>query len=319
MRVLITGGAGFIGSHLAEELLKENTDVFIIDDLSTGRLENIAHLKAYPNFHCVIDTIMNEQIIKELMEKTEQVYHLAAAVGVRLIVSSPVKTIETNILGTEIILKYANYYKNKVFITSTSEIYGKSINVPFKEDADIVLGPTIRSRWSYAASKAIDEFLALAYYKEKKLPVVIGRLFNTVGERQTDAYGMVMPKFVKQALLNQPITIYGDGKQTRTFIYVKDTVEAMVKLMNAEEAIGQIFNIGGEEEITIEELAYKVKKLLSSNSKIIYVPYEEAYEEGFEDMQRRRPDISKLKNLIGFNPKVSLDEIIIKMSNFFKG
>jgi len=310
MKSLITGGAGFIGSHLAEELLNQRNEVYIIDDLSTGSIENIEHLKGENNFHYFIDSIKNEQLMAELIDKCDLIYHLAAAVGVRLIVESPVHTIETNIAGTEIVLKLANKKKKKVIIASSSEVYGKSNNFPYKENSDLVLGPTYKGRWSYACSKAIDEFLAIAYYKEKKLPIVIVRLFNTVGPRQTGAYGMVIPTFVKQALLGHPITVYGDGKQSRCFAYVKDVVREIIELSHHPDAVGEIFNSGSTEEITIEELAKLVKKLAKSDSEIVYIPYDDAYEEGFEDMRKRVPDISKIQKLTGYKPTINIEGII---------
>ena len=318
MKNLITGGAGFIGSHLAEELLAQGNHVYIIDDLSTGNIENIEHLKGQNNFHYVIGSIINEQLMAELIDKCDMIYHLAAAVGVKLIVESPVRTIETNIAGTEIALKLANKKKKKVFIASSSEVYGKGNNIPFKENNDLVLGPTYKGRWSYACSKAIDEFLAIAYYKEKKLPIVIARLFNTVGPRQTGAYGMVIPTFVKQATLDHPITVYGDGKQSRCFAYVKDVVSGIVKLSQHPDAVGDLFNIGSTEEITIEELAKLVKKLAKSNSEIVYVPYDSAYEEGFEDMRKRVPDISKIQKLTGYKPTINIEGIIKIVIEYYR-
>ena len=318
MKCLITGGAGFIGSHLAERLLETGDDVFVIDNLSTGSIDNIEHLKNNEHFHYVIDTIMNQYLLAELIDKCDVIYHLAAAVGVNLIVESPVNTIETNIYGTELVLKIANKKKKKLLIASTSEVYGKSNNIPFKEEDDMVLGATSKGRWSYACSKAIDEFLAIAYWREKKLPVVIARFFNTVGPRQTGRYGMVIPRFVRQALLNQPITVYGDGKQTRCFSYVHDVVDATIKLANSEEAIGEVYNIGSQEEVAIEDLAHKIKKATGSRSKIEYVPYEKAYTAGFEDMRRRVPDLVKVKNLIGYEPKVNLDEILVNVIKYFQ-
>jgi len=318
MRALITGGAGFVGSHLAEKLLGLNHSVYVIDDLSTGSIENVEHLKVKKEFNYVVDTIDNEGIVAELIDRCDVVFHLAAAVGVKLIVESPVRTIETNIHGTEIILKHANKKKKKVLIASTSEVYGKNTDIPFREDADLVMGPTIKGRWSYACSKAIDEFLSLAYWKEKHLPVVVFRLFNTVGPRQTGRYGMVLPTFVKQALLGRPITVFGDGKQSRTFTYVGDVVEVLVKLAEEKAAVGQVFNIGGKEEISIEDLAKKVKQLTGSDSEIVYIPYSQAYEEGFEDMPRRVPDISKINKLLGFEPRVSLEETIEKVIDFYE-
>ena len=310
MRVLITGGAGFVGSHLAEALLNRGDEVFVLDNLSTGSIHNIAHLKTQPRFHYTIDTITNEPLLAELVDRADTVVHLAAAVGVKLIVESPVHTIETNVHGTEVVLKLANKKKKLVLIASTSEVYGKSAEVPFREDADLVLGPTAKHRWAYACSKMIDEFLALAYWKERKLPVIIVRLFNTVGPRQTGQYGMVIPNFVRQALAGQPITVFGDGTQSRSFTYVGDVVRAMIALIDEPRAIGQVFNIGNGAEITIADLASKVKKLTASSSAIVHIPYEQAYEVGFEDMPRRVPDISKIRNLIGYEPQVDLPDII---------
>ncbi|HEY1307213.1 MAG TPA: GDP-mannose 4,6-dehydratase [Vicinamibacterales bacterium] len=310
MKALITGGAGFIGSHLAERLLQDGHDVAIIDDLSTGSIDNITHLKADKRFSYVIDSITNEPLLAELIDQSDVVFHLAAAVGVKLIVEQPVHTIETNVHGTEVVLKHANKKKKLVFIASTSEVYGKSTAVPFREGAELVLGATVKHRWAYACSKLIDEFLALAYWKERKLPIVIVRLFNTVGPRQTGQYGMVLPTFVRQALAGQPITVFGDGKQSRSFTYVGDVVEALVVLASEPRAIGEVFNIGNTGEVTIANLAARVKTLTGSSSPIHYVPYDEAYEAGFEDMPRRVPDISKLCALIGYRPKLELDEII---------
>lgn len=318
MRALITGGAGFVGSHLAEKLIEQNHSVHVIDDLSTGSIENIEHLKSEKEFNYVIDTIDNEGAVAELIDKCDVVFHLAAAVGVKLIVESPVRTIETNIHGTEIILKHANKKKKRVLIASTSEVYGKSTDIPFHENADLVMGATTMGRWSYACSKAIDEFLSLAYWKEKHLPVIVFRLFNTVGPRQTGRYGMVLPTFVKQALMGQPITVFGDGKQSRTFTYVGDVVQALVKLAQQDQAIGQVFNIGGKDEISMEGLAKKVKQLSASKSEIVYIPYSQAYEEGFEDMPRRVPDLTKINKLIGYHPQVALDEIIKKVIEYYE-
>lgn len=310
MKVLITGGAGFIGSHLAEALLARGDEVHVLDDLSTGSIENIEHLKSAKGFRYTIDTVMNEPVTAEHVDRVEVVVHLAAAVGVRLIVESPVHTIETNVHGTETILKLANKKKKRVVIASTSEVYGKSIEFPFREDADLVMGPTTKGRWSYACSKAIDEFLALAYYKEKKLPVVVVRLFNTVGPRQTGRYGMVIPNFVRQALAGQPITVHGDGTQRRCFTDVSDVVRALIGLLGHPEAAGQVFNIGSQQEISILDLARKVKEMTASPSEIVFVPYEKAYEEGFEDMPRRVPDIGKIGKLIAYEPQVSLERIL---------
>ncbi|HXV59109.1 MAG TPA: NAD-dependent epimerase/dehydratase family protein [Vicinamibacteria bacterium] len=310
MRVLITGGAGFIGSHLAEALLSQGHEVFVLDDLSTGSIENIEPLKGIEGFHYTIDTVMNEPVTAEQVDRVDIVVHLAAAVGVRLIVDSPVHTIETNVHGTETILKLANKKKKRVLVASTSEVYGKSAKVPFQENDDLVMGPTTKGRWSYACSKAIDEFLALAYNKEKKLPVIIVRLFNTVGPRQTGRYGMVIPNFVRQALAGEPITVYGDGSQSRCFTDVSDVVRALIALMEHPGALGEVFNIGSEHEVTILELARKVKAMTGSQSEVVFVPYHEAYEEGFEDMPRRVPDITKVRRLIGYEPTVGLDRIL---------
>jgi UDP-glucose 4-epimerase len=318
MDSLITGGAGFIGSHLADQLLSEGHRVFVLDNLSTGSIANIAHLKGNPRFHYTIDTVTNEPVLAELIDQCDIVFHLAAAVGVKLIVEAPVRTIETNVHGTEVVLKHANKKKKLVLVASTSEVYGKSTSVPFREEDDLVLGPTKKHRWAYACSKAIDEFLALAYWKEKKLPVVIARLFNTVGPRQTGQYGMVIPTFVRQALAGQPITVFGDGSQTRSFTYVGDVVCALVGLVREPSAVGQVFNIGDTEEISIRDLAERVKKLTASNSPIVTVPYDQAYEAGFEDMPRRVPDIGKIRALIGYEPKVHLDEILTKVIEYFR-
>jgi UDP-glucose 4-epimerase len=319
MKVLITGGAGFVGSHLAEALLARGDTVYALDNLSTGSIDNIEHLKADRRFHYVIDSMMNEPVTAELIDRADVVFHLAAAVGVRLIVESPVNTIETNVHGTEMVLKLANKKKKKVLVASTSEVYGKSNNVPFHEDADLVLGPTSKGRWSYACSKAIDEFLALAYWKEKQLPVVVFRLFNTVGPRQTGRYGMVVPNFVKQALLGHPLTVFGDGTQSRCFTYISDVVEALIQLADHPQAVGEVFNIGnGTEEVTILDLARRVKDRTGSRSEITLVPYDKAYEEGFEDMPRRLPDTGKLCRLIGYQPKVHLDEILDHVIEYFR-
>ncbi len=318
MRALITGGAGFVGSHLCEALLERGDEVFVLDNLQTGSIENIEHLKAHPRFHYTIDSVMNEPVCAELIDRVDVVYHLAAAVGVRLIVESPVNTIETNVHGTEMVLKLANKKKKKVLIASTSEVYGKSTEVPFREDADLVLGATNKGRWSYACSKAIDEFLALAYYKEKRLPVVVFRLFNTVGPRQTGRYGMVIPNFVKQALLGHPITVFGDGTQRRCFTYIGDVVGALPRLADHPDAVGRVFNVGNDrEEVGILDLARRVKERTGSKSEIVHVPYEKAYEEGFEDMPRRVPDLTKVRGLIGYEPQVLLDEILENVIAYF--
>jgi UDP-glucose 4-epimerase len=317
MKFLITGGAGFVGSHLAGALLDRGDEVYAIDNLSTGSIENIEHLKEHPRFHYTIDTISNEPVAAELVDRVDVVFHLAAAVGVRLIVESPVHTIETNVHGTETILNLANKKKKKVLIASTSEVYGKNANVPFREDSDLVMGPTTKGRWSYACSKAIDEFLALAYFKEKKLPVVIVRLFNTVGPRQTGQYGMVIPTFVKQALSGRSITVFGDGSQSRCFTDVSDVVQGLAELAVHPGAEGEVFNIGTEHEITILDLAKKVKKMTGSMADIVFVPYEKAYEEGFEDMPRRVPDISKIQGLIGYRPSLTLEQTLKRVIDFF--
>ncbi len=310
MKVLITGGAGFIGSHLSEAYLERGDSVHVLDVLSTGSMSNIAHLKNRPRFAYTVESVTNVPLAAELVDEADVVIHLAAAVGVKLIVQSPVHTIETNIRGTEIILNLANKKKKPVLIASTSEVYGKAHTVPFKEDDDLVIGATTKGRWAYACSKAIDEFLALAYWKERKLPVVVIRLFNTVGPRQTGQYGMVLPSFIKQALANQPITVYGDGTQSRSFTWVGDVVGAMVKLMDTPAAYGEVLNIGNGKEITILELAKLVKNRTKSRSEIQFVPYDQAYESGFEDMPRRVPDISKIKKLIGYAPTLDIGEII---------
>ncbi|HTH01709.1 MAG TPA: GDP-mannose 4,6-dehydratase [Vicinamibacterales bacterium] len=318
MRVLITGGAGFVGSHLAEALLDRGDEVFIIDNLSTGSIDNVVHLKQNPRFHYTIDSVSNEPVVAELVDRCDIVVHLAAAVGVKLIVEQPVHTIETNVHGTEVILKHANKKKKLVLIASTSEVYGKSTDVPFREDADLVLGPTTKHRWAYACSKLIDEFLALAYWKERKLPVIVVRLFNTVGPRQTGQYGMVIPNFVRQALAGQPITVFGDGTQSRSFTYVGDVVRAMVALIEEPRAVGQVFNIGNGNEVTIRELAEKVKKMTGSCSQIVTVPYDQAYEAGFEDMPRRLPDIGRIQSLVGYQPTVDLDETLTRIIEHFR-
>lgn len=319
MKILVTGGAGFIGSYLCEELLKRGDEVYAIDNLSTGSLNNIRHLSENKNFHCTVDTIMNEDVMDKLIKKCDHVYHLAAAVGVKLIMDRPIETIETNVLGSEIVLKIANKYKKKVLIASTSEIYGNHMEHSLKEDDNRILGPIKKRRWAYACSKSLDEFLAQAYFIEKKLPIVIARFFNTVGPRQTGAYGMVIPNFVESALLGKPITIYGDGKQTRSFTHVSDVVKASIALMQALQAEGDVFNIGSEEEVSIEELAKKIKKAANSESEIIHIPYEKAYGAGFEDMRRRVPNISKIKKMIGYKPTFKLDDIIKDVIEYFKG
>lgn len=316
MQYLITGGAGFIGAYLAESLLQDGHTVTVMDDLSTGAVRNIEHLKNRPNFRYVIDSIFNRPLLAELIDDCDVCYHLAASVGVKLIVESPVRTIENNVKGTEAVLSCANKKQKKVLITSTSEVYGKSNKIPFSEDDDSVLGSTSKGRWSYACSKAIDEFLALAYWKEKQLPVVIVRLFNTVGPRQTGRYGMVLPTFVRQALRGHPITVYGDGNQSRCFTHVKDAVNALVQLTQHPGAVGECFNIGSDQEITITELARLVKTMTGSASDIRYIPYDEAYEEGFEDMRRRVPDLRKIKQLINYSPTRGIRQTIQDVIDF---
>jgi UDP-glucose 4-epimerase len=318
MRYLITGGAGFIGSHLAEELLRQGHEVYCLDDLSTGSINNIKHLKTHDRFHYVVDTVMNRPLTAELVDAADVIYHLAAAVGVKLIVESPVRTIETNIQATEMILGLANKKKRPIFIASTSEVYGKSTEFPFREDNDLVMGATTKGRWSYACSKAIDEFLAIAYWKEKKLPTVVARLFNTVGPRQTGQYGMVVPSFVRQALSGQPITVYGDGKQQRCFCHVHDVVKALIALMRKPEAYGQVFNVGNSQEISIHDLARQVREIAGSRSEIVFVPYEKAYEEGFEDMLRRVPDISKIHEFVGWQPTIGLPQILTDVVEYYR-
>jgi UDP-glucose 4-epimerase len=318
MRVLITGGAGFIGSHLADAYIERGDKVFILDDLSTGSLDNIQHLRKHPRFHHTIESVQNAPLVADLVDECDVVFHLAAAVGVKLIIESPVRTIETNVHGTEVVLAQANKEKKKVLVASTSEVYGLSNQIPYREDGNLVLGASTKGRWSYACSKALDEFLALAYWREKKLPTVVVRLFNTVGPRQTGQYGMVIPTFVKQALAGRPITVYGDGTQSRCFGYVGDIVGALVKLMDHPGAVGKVFNIGSDEEVSIAELAELVKVLTGSRSDIVLVPYRDAYGEGFEDMPRRIPDISKIGALVGFRPTVSLVEILQRVIAFFR-
>jgi UDP-glucose 4-epimerase len=318
VRALITGGAGFIGSHLSDALLERGDDVLILDNLSTGSIDNISHLKGRRGFEYFIDTVNNEPLLAELIDRSDVVFHFAAAVGVKLIVEQPVYTIETNVHGTEVVLKHANKKKKLVVLASTSEVYGKSDDVPFREDSDLVLGPTPKHRWAYACSKAIDEFLALAYWKERKLPVIIVRFFNTVGPRQTGQYGMVIPNFVRQALAGEPITVFGDGTQSRSFTHVADVVGALLKLISEPKAIGQVINIGNIQEVTISALAERVRELSGSPSTIKYIPYEEAYESGFEDMPRRVPSLKKAEGLIGYSPKHGLDDILVQVIDYFR-
>jgi UDP-glucose 4-epimerase len=318
VRYLITGGAGFIGSHLAERLLDRGDHVVLLDNLSTGSVENIRHLKSNERMQHHFDDIENRQLVAELVDDADIVVHLAAAVGVKLIVESPVRTIETNVNGTQMILEAACKKRKLVLTASTSEVYGKNVNVPFHEDADLVLGATTKGRWSYAASKALDEFLALSYWKEKRLPVIVVRLFNTVGPRQTGRYGMVLPNFVKSALDLAPIQVYGNGKQSRCFCDVRDTVESLIRLMDTDKSIGEVVNVGNTEEVSIEELAKLVKQRTASCSTIEFIPYDKAYEPGFEDMMRRVPNVDKLYSLTGFRPQTSLNEIIDRVTTFFR-
>jgi UDP-glucose 4-epimerase len=317
VRYLITGGAGFIGSHLAEYLLARGDRVILLDDLSTGSIENFRHLKNDPRMSYFLEPIENRHVLAELVDEADVVFHLAAAVGVKLIIESPVHTIETNVNGTQMVLEAACKKRKPVFCASTSEVYGKNGNVPFTEDDDLVLGATTKARWSYAASKAVEEFLALSYWKEKRQPVVIGRLFNTVGPRQTGRYGMVLPNFAQQALDGRPITVFGTGRQSRCFCYVQDSVEAIVRLMSTDRAVGEVVNIGSQEEITIGDLARMVKERAGGHSPIQTVPYDEAYEPGFEDMMRRVPSLQKLERLTGFLPRTPLAMIVDRVVSYF--
>jgi UDP-glucose 4-epimerase len=318
LRYLITGGTGFIGSHLAERLLENGDRVVLLDNLSTGSMENIRHLKNSEHLEYHLDGIENRQLLAELVDDADVIIHFAAAVGVKLIVESPVRTIETNVNGTQMVLEAASKKRKLVLIASTSEVYGKNVNIPFHEDADLVLGPTTKGRWSYAASKALDEFLALSYWKERKQPVIVVRFFNTVGPRQTGRYGMVLPNFVKSALSNTPIEVYGDGTQSRCFCDVRDTVEALLRLLPLDAAVGEVINIGNTEEVSIENLARIVKQRTGSSSPIQFIPYDKAYEPGFEDMMRRVPSIEKLHGLTGFRPQTSLNEIIDRVVAYFR-
>jgi len=322
MKILITGGAGFIGSHLSDRLLEKGDEIFVVDDLSTGSLANVEQHQDQKRFHLVVDTILNEAVMNELVFKCDQIYHMAAAVGVKLIMNRPVETLETNVKGTEMILMLANRYKKKVLIASSSEVYGKIMDGGntklLLEDTDRLMGSTTKRRWAYACSKALDEFLALAYYEEKKLPAIIVRLFNTVGPRQTGQYGMVIPSFVQRALINKPITVYGDGSQSRSFTYVADVIDVLIKLMAEPEAVGKIFNVGNEQEVTIKDLALMVKEMAESTSEIEYISYEKAYGPGYEDMQRRCPDITRLKDFMHFKPKTDLKGIIQSVIDYYK-
>lgn len=318
MKNLITGGAGFIGSHLAEQLLEAGQHVMVLDDLSTGQLENVSHLQDEDRFQFEVDTVLNQTAVERLVADADRVFHLAAAVGVQYILENPLKSIEINTRGSEYVLEAAHDAKTPVFLASTSEIYGKNQDIPFKEDHDRVLGPNTITRWSYSCTKALDEFLGLAYWREKQLPVVIGRFFNTVGPRQTGRYGMVIPRFVRQALLEHPITVYGDGQQSRAFLDVSDCVEAVMALMEDEDSYGEIFNVGSEERVTIQELAERIVRKVGSSSEIKHIPYEEAYEEGFEDMRHRVPDVSKLRRHTGFEQQYDLDDILDRIIRYFR-
>jgi len=317
MRVLITGGAGFVGSHLADACLLRGDQVFVLDDLSTGSIDNIEYLKRHPYFHYTIDRVQNERVTAELVDRVDMVYHLAAEVGVRRVIDSPISTIENNVQATEVVFSAAAKKGKRVLFTSTSEVYGLSTDLPYREDGNIVMGAASKGRWSYACSKALDEFLALAYYHERQMPVTVVRLFNTVGPRQTGHYGMVIPSLVQQAMTGKPITVFGDGSQSRCFGFVKDVVKALIALMERPEAAGEIYNIGGSTEISILDLAQRVKVLTGSESPIVKIPYEDAYESGYENMPRRVPDTSKLRNLIGFAPTTGIDEIIDSVMRSF--
>ena len=318
MKILVTGGAGFIGSHLSEKLIANGDEIWVIDNLSTGKLENLEKILKHPRFHLTVDTIMNGEVMDGLISKVDQIYHLAAAVGVRLIMDKPIETIETNVKGTEVVLEVANKHKKKVLLASTSEIYGNHVEHTLSEDDNRILGSVRKRRWAYTSSKTIDEFLALAYHLEKKLPVVIARIFNTVGPRQVGQYGMVIPNFVQAALLGKPIRVFGDGKQSRSFNHVSDTIVALIGLMNEPQAEGDIFNVGNGEEISIGELAKKIKGMTRSPSPIEYVSYEVAYGAGFEDMQRRTPNITKIRSAIGYKPRMTLEETLKSVIDYFK-
>jgi len=318
MKILITGGAGFVGSHLADKLIGEGHEITVIDDLSTGRYSNVAHLEDTERFRLIIDTVLNEKIMEELIRETDRVYHMASAVGVKLIMERPVRTIETIFRGTDVVLGFCSRYRKRVLIPSTSEVYGKGASIPFKEDDDLLTGATDKHRWAYACAKTLDEFLALAHFKETRLPVVVVRLFNTVGPRQTGQYGMVVPRFVHSAIKNEPIQVHGDGTQSRCFGHVHDIVEGLAKLLDSPECFGQVINLGNSEEVSIKALADRAIALTGSNSEIQFVPYEEAYGEGFEDMQRRVPSLEKAKRLIGYQPTRSLDDIINDVANEYR-
>jgi UDP-glucose 4-epimerase len=317
MRVLITGGAGFVGSHLADACLLRGDEVYVLDDLSTGSIDNIEYLKRHPYFHYTIGRVQNAQVTAELVDRVDVVYHLAAEVGVRRVIDSPISTIENNVQATEVVFSAAAKKGKRVLFTSTSEVYGLSTDLPYKEEGNIVMGAASKGRWSYACSKALDEFLALAYYHERQMPVTVVRLFNTVGPRQTGHYGMVVPTLVQQAMTGKPMTVYGDGSQSRCFGFVKDVVKALVALMERPEAAGQIYNIGASTEISILELAKRVKEITGSASPIVLIPYADAYDSGYQDMPRRIPDTSKLRNLVGFAPTTDIDEIVDSVMKSF--
>lgn len=318
MKILITGGAGFVGSHLADKLIDQGHEITVIDDLSTGRYSNVEHLEGTPNFRLIIDTVLNQDLMEELIRESDRVFHMASAVGVRLIMEQPVKTIETIFHGTDVVLKYCSRYRKRVLIPSTSEVYGKGASIPFREEDDLLTGATDKHRWAYACAKTLDEFLALAHWKETRLPVVVVRLFNTVGPRQTGQYGMVVPRFIHSAMKNEPITVFGDGTQQRCFGHVLDVVEGLSKLLESPQCFGQVINLGNDEEVSILGLAEKAIELTGSKSEIRFIPYEEAYGDGFEDMRRRVPGLDKAKKLIGYQPTRSLNEIINDVANEFK-
>jgi UDP-glucose 4-epimerase len=318
MKILITGGAGFVGSHLADKLIEQGHEITVIDDLSTGRYSNIAHLEDKPGFRLIIDTVLNERLMEELIRETDRVYHMASAVGVKLIMERPVRTIETIFRGTDVVLGFCSRYRKRVLIPSTSEVYGKGTSVPFREEDDLLTGATDKHRWAYACAKTLDEFLALAHWKESRLPVVVVRLFNTVGPRQTGQYGMVVPRFVKAALKNEPVPVHGSGTQSRCFGHVLDVVDALVQLLENPDCFGTVINIGNDEEVSINDLAAKAIKLTGSTSEIQYIPYEEAYGDGFEDMQRRVPSLEKARKLIGYRPTRRLDDIINDVADQFR-
>lgn len=318
MKILITGGAGFVGSHLADKLIREGHEITVIDDLSTGRYANVEHLEGNPNFRLIIDTVLNDKLMEELIRETDRVFHMASAVGVRLIMEQPVKTIETIFHGTDVVLKFCSRYRKRVLVPSTSEVYGKGVSVPFKEDDDLLTGSTDKHRWAYACAKTLDEFLAIAHWKETRLPVVVVRLFNTVGPRQTGQYGMVVPNFIKAAIHNQPITVHGDGNQARCFGHVLDIVEGLTKAIETPECFGQVINFGNDEEISIKGLAEKAIEMTGSKSEIRYLSYDEVYGEGFEDMQRRVPSLEKAKRLVGYQPTRTLEDIINDVADQFR-